>query len=586
MRNLFVFLCVLTSCALATAQEEKEVFGKITDEYGPLENVVVSIEGSQKRAFSDEGGNYRIYAQEGDILLYELLGKLPMEIKVEDVTRVLNVTLRDKVEKLSGVTVTEKRRMKSQEQMSLEYASNPNIVKNAFGFLDKERVGYSLRILDEKDIGPQYINLATLLNGRFAGIRARCNAIGELEVALRNGATSFSGTNSVVYDVDGIILERMDCYTLDPSLIKRIAVNSSLVGTSLYGMKGRGGVIIINTKSGTFSSVQNNNYKRFKNKLNQESLFNGEAIPLVGSQPLPIYMESYLAANSEEEAIVAYENQLVKYANSFYFVLDSYRYFMDRWDNNKFVSSLLEDNWRLFEGNPVALKSLAYIHQANGDFALAKAIYKEVFLLRPEYVQSYFNMAESYVENKQFNLAASMYSRFDYLKQQGFLSDDKGEFSAMLDSEFKNLLGLKGNDLLTTRQRKKLASNEDFKGTRLVFEWADSEAEFELQFVNPENRFFTWKHTAVDNGEIIKDEKTLGYSTKEYRLGNTYPGEWQVNINYFGNKSLTPTYLKATIYQNYGESSQTKETKVFKLMTKNVNQHLFNVFNNAEIVSN
>ncbi|UWX56143.1 hypothetical protein NYZ99_07600 [Maribacter litopenaei] len=225
--------------------------------------------------------------------------------------------------------------------------------------------------------------MATLLNGRFAGIRARCNAIGELEVALRNGATSFSGTNSVVYDVDGIILERMDCYTPDPSLIKRIAVNSSLVGTSLYGKKGRGGVIIINTKSGTFSSVQNNNYKRFKNKLNQESLFNGGAIPLDGAQPLPIYMESYLAANSEEEAIVAYENQLVKYANSFYFVLDSYRYFMDRWDNKKIASSLLEDNWRLFEGNPVALKSLAYIHQANGDFALAKAIYKEVFLLRP-----------------------------------------------------------------------------------------------------------------------------------------------------------------------------------------------------------
>ncbi|UWX56142.1 carboxypeptidase-like regulatory domain-containing protein [Maribacter litopenaei] len=167
MRNLFVFLCVLTSCALATAQEEKEVFGKITDEYGPLENVVVSIEGSQKRAFSDEGGNYRIYAQEGDILLYELMGKLPMEIKVEDVTRVLNVTLRDKVEKLRGVTVTEKRRMKSQEQMSLEYASNPNIVKNSFGFLGQGTCRLLFKDIGRKGYWPPIHKFGNLIEWKI-----------------------------------------------------------------------------------------------------------------------------------------------------------------------------------------------------------------------------------------------------------------------------------------------------------------------------------------------------------------------------------------------------------------------------------
>ena len=252
---------------------------------------------------------------------------------------------------------------------------------------------------------------------------------------------------------------------------------------------------------------------------------------------------------------------------------------MEEWGNKNFASSLLQDNWRVFENNPVALKSLAYFHQAFGDFSRAKEIYKEVFLLRSEYAQSYFNMAESYVENEQYSLAPAMYTRFDYLKEQGFLMDKEGDFSSLMDEEFNNLLGLKGNDLLSTRQRKKLVAEKDLNGTRLVFEWADSEAEFELQFVNPENRFFTWDHTMLGNEGVIKDEKLLGYTTKEYRLGNSYPGDWQVNIKYFGNKSLTPTYLKVAVYRNYGQDDQIKETKVFKLSAKNINQHLFSLLN-------
>ena len=585
MRNLYVLLFVLGGCAFISGQVKKEVFGKITDEYGPLENVIVSIQGTQESAFSDKEGNYMIQAQEGDILAYELMGKLPMEIKVEDVTRVLNITLRDKVEKLSGVTVS-KKLFKSQEQRAMEYDTNPNIIKNAFGYLDKETAGFSMRILDEKDFGPQYTDIGTLLNGRFAGVMAHCNRdTGEVEVSIRTNNTTYGG-NTAIYDVDGIIMYSLPCSLIDLSNIKKIGVIRGAGGAGLYGSNVMGGVVVINTKVGTFASVKQENYRNFKKRLDQESLFTGDAVPMDVAQPLPAYMELYLAAQSEAEAIVTYENQLDKYGNSFYFVLDSYSYFRERWDNKKFANSLLEDNWGVFENNPVALKSLAYFHQAYGDFSLAKEIYKEVFLLRPEYVQSYFNMAESYVENQQYNLAAAMYTRFDYLKGEGFLKDEKGDFSTLLDAELNNLLRLKGNDILSSRQRKKLALEEDLDGTRLVFEWADSEAEFELQFVNPENRYFTWDHTLRGNEEIIKDEKTLGYSTKEYRLGKNYQGDWQVNIKYLGNKSLTPTYLKVAVYRNYGTNDQTKETKVFKLSTKNINQHLFKVSNITGVAVN
>ena len=128
-------------------------------------------------------------------------------------------------------------------------------------------------------------------------------------------------------------------------------------------------------------------------------------------------------------------------------------------------------------------------------------------------------------------------------------------------------------------------AEEDFNGTRLVFEWSDGEAEFDLMFVNPENQYYTWKHSLADNAEEIMNEKNLGYNIKEYLIDGSLPGLWKVNINYKGNKSLTPSYLKATIYTDYGTPNQKMDIKVFRLGLKNVYQELFKI-NAPSVVSN
>ncbi|MBT8204838.1 MAG: hypothetical protein KJO20_05635, partial [Eudoraea sp.] len=69
----------------------------------------------------------------------------------------------------------------------------------------------------------------------------------------------------------------------------------------------------------------------------------------------------------------------------------------------------------------------------------------------------------------------------------------------------------------------------------------------------------------------------------EYLLDASLPGEWDVNIKYLGNKSLTPSYLKVTIYQNYGSMSQSKVVKVFRLQLKDANQRLFGLNNGTKI---
>ena len=169
MKNLVFTLFCSFLINVGLAQNIKEVFGTISDDFGFLENVIVSVNDQDTRTVSDVKGNYRIAVEEGDVLRFEHLGKLPLEIKVEDVTRILNMTMFDDAEMLDEVTVNNKR-LKTQDERAMEYATNPNIIKNAYGYLDKETAGYSMRILEEKDFGPHYTDIGTLMNGKFAGL--------------------------------------------------------------------------------------------------------------------------------------------------------------------------------------------------------------------------------------------------------------------------------------------------------------------------------------------------------------------------------------------------------------------------------
>lgn len=585
MKKLICTLCLFLFSTLIFSQEsQKTIFGTVSDDFGMLKDVNINIKGDDTGVATDSDGKYEIRAKEGDVLLFSRMGLLPTEILVEDVTRVLNVKMFEKVEELDEVTVT-KEKLRNQRRLAIEYNSNPNLIKSAFGILDKETSGFSLRILDENDINVGTLNLGLVLNGRFAGVNAVCNRLtDELIVTLRSSmGLGGAGGNGVLFDVDGQLFDKLPCSFIDPANVKRIAVIPSFSGTMSYGQAARGGVVIINTKTGNFQPRDENGEVIDLARVQDNKYFD-DAKAIDNVSDTPVYIQKLSVANTEEESKKIYKSVAPKYSTSYFFFLDAYNYFISKWKNNEFADKILQDNWKVFESNPVALKSLAYIHQANGDFQKANDLYKEVFILRPNYVQSYRDLANSYVETRNYKKAAAIFARYGYLLEEDFLTDTKKDFSILMDRELNNLIKLKGRDLLSKRDLKKLTLDDEFEGTRLVFEWADSEAEFELQFVNPKNRYFSWKHSMRDNAEQIQDEKAIGYATEEYLIDESLKGTWKVNIKYLGNKSLTPTYLKATVYYNYGDASQRKETKVFKLSLKNVNQQLFTI-NNGDLVA-
>lgn len=577
-----IFILVLSLFAnIGFSQENlKTVFGTVSDDFGELRDVNISIEGKTNTAISDANGKYEISTQAGDILVFSRMGMLPLEITVEDVTRVLNVRMYEKTENLKGVTVTKS--LKNQKELAIEYKTNPKIIRSAFGYWDADATSFSLRVIDKKQINPGAFDLATVIQGRFPGIKVmRSSNLAETKIILR--VQGSLGLKHAGYDIDGLITEQFPSF-IDPQNIERIAIVASMNGLTKYGTLGKGGIIVINTKTARFepkdengeiidvARVQDNKY--FDNVLQNKELIND-----------PTYLQDLNAAKDPKEAISIYNTNALKYSSSYFFFLDAYDYFANKIKNQSFADNIISEHWPLFANNPVNLKSLAYMYQARGEYEKANDIYKEVFILRPNYAQSYLDLANSYQEIGAYQKAAAMYSRYGYLLEEDFLNDNQKVFTQIMDRELNNLIKLKGNELLSKDDKKKFILDEYFDGTRLVFEWADSEAEFNLQFVNPEMRYFNWNHNNRDNAERVKDEKTLGYATEEFLIDSSIEGNWQVNINYLGNKSLTPTYFKVDIYYNYGSPYQKKETKVFKLSLKNINQRLFQINSGNVIVS-
>ena len=581
MKNFLLLLVLLTGTLGLAQQKTNNIKGKVTYLDTPLVNAEVRVSTTGETVKTDMEGRYAINAAPGEIVTYSYPSMRTMEIVVEDVTRILNVELTPEVNQLDEVIVS-KTVIKSQQEMREEYSLNKNIINSAFGFIDKETTNFSMTIVEGEDLIPMGMNIATSMQNKIPGMKIEdpYSISGNPTVYLRGASM---GMFPAIYDIDGLIVKDFPSF-LQVENIERIAVLRGLGATVKYGGAANGGVIIINTKGANFY----NNKSQVPNDLARlkGNIYDGGAMAsenLEGNRPS--YLTRLLGSETEEEAKNTYYEQIKIYGSSFYYVLDAYDYFSNRWKNTEFADSIIAESKSVVEDNPIALKALAYIYQAEGRLEEANNLYKEIFMLRPNYAQSYMDLANSYSEIGEHQKAAAIYARYGYLLEEGFLRAE-GDLGIIMDRELNNLLALKGKELLSKRELKNVLLDDEFDGTRLVFEWNDSEAEFELQFVNPEGNYYTSEHSLLADADRIKDEKISGFSSEEYLIDDSIRGVWQINAKYLGNKSLTPTYLKATVYHNYGSASQRKEIKVFKLSLRNVNQQLFTVSNRASVVSN
>jgi TonB-dependent SusC/RagA subfamily outer membrane receptor len=111
----------------------------------------------------------------------------------------------------------------------------------------------SVAVIDGDDLkGIPEAQLESLLVGRVAGVQIVRLAGGGISVRIR-GQGSMTGDNEPLYVVDGMLVQATadrGLYWLNPADIRRIEILKDPSTTSMYGMRGANGVVLITTRRG------------------------------------------------------------------------------------------------------------------------------------------------------------------------------------------------------------------------------------------------------------------------------------------------------------------------------------------------
>ncbi len=526
-----------------------------------IQNAKVRVKNTFTEVQTTVDGTFKIPAKIGDTLVVDYIGMYDKEIVVSSLNPI-DIKLKPNAELLNTVLIKGKKAK-----------TKKHYVDTGFGKADFD--GFSLAsMLTSEDIGSHHVYLTDVLRGRIAGlnvdmgegnIRNRFNVYARrsFKSATNNRPTqpaqpvlSIRGTQAIVF-YDGFPyygnINDIEIRTVD-----NIVVLKGMSSTVLYGGQP---TILITSKNRFLETDENGNV--LNTALATNNTYD-ESVPLLANTfQKPTYITELQKASNYTAAMEIYAAQASNNEfQSVSYYMDVSEYFM-KWNSEKAIAILMNIE-KIAANNPKALKSLAYKLEELKQYKKAKLIYQRIATLLPNSAQSYRDLALIYKHAGDYQQSLDLYKRM--LANSIENVDFKGLEQPLLN-ELQQLLRRHRSEV----DYKDLPSNiltTTFKyDVRVVFEWNDVDTEFELQFVNPKNKFYTWAHSISANKDRLLDEVKNGYHTEEFIIDEAMDvGEWIINVkNLKEETSLNPTYLKYTIYKNYGTVNEEKKMKVVKL---------------------
>ena len=535
---------------------KKEISGIITYDGAPLSNVNILIKNSEKGTSTNNKGVYKIRAKEGDILQFTHINMKAIEILIEDITTTLNISMKAAKNELDEVIISSK---KKNKQIGL-YPKKPKKISSGGFTIDTRRTGYSVRYISGEELNLSGISIGRALQGKIASYKLVVDEFGNEYAKLRDTGTLLT-VKYAIWVVDGQV------YNFAPPIplenIKEVAVLRSLAGVNRFGSEAIGGAIIINTTVGNFDPVKD--VYSEENPYTNKEYYNEDAVAynLLSSAKSDYIIELESISNSNK-AFKKYKELLSEHQDKSGFYLNVANSFKFKYNDFENYKRVLLDSEEYSKLNPEELKIIAYQYQQEGFYENALSVYKKIIKLRPKHIQSYRDLINVYIELKQYKKALNTYN---YFFNKGFTIEENGIGEIMAREA----------EALTSKISKTNLPDEKTLDTRIVFEWSSSEAEFTLEFINPQKQVYKIEHTLSDNSSLILDEKLKGYTSREFVIDGDIGGEWLVNLTYYGNKKYAPTYLKTTVFNNWGRSNEIKKTTVYKMTLKDQKTQLFKI---------
>ena len=540
---------------LADYGQERTIRGYISYLNGPVRDVNISIKNSSQGTKTNRKGRYTIKAKVGDELEFSHVSYKTVSILVEDITEELNIEMIDNTNELNEVVIT----TKTIDGTVVEYSKKAKESFNSSrGSFNPETAGYAIGFVDGKAISNTYNSIRQGLVGKISGYYINGQ---DGKAYLRGGNSSVTQDYPVAWEVDGVFTTD-EPLAIDLTQIKSVHALKSLASTNKYGTLGAGGVIVIETHYGGLGG-RSAKIAFETEKHTNKNYYSNDAIALGDDKDSKSEILANLEAlKNKDLALKAYEDLDLK---TLYFdeQVNIAKFFRSQYNDLALTSKVLMNMANTFPNNPEILKAAAFNLQAFGLKKQAVDVYKMILRLRPNYAQSYRDLANALKDNDQFTQSWRVY--MSYLMQG---HDISGEGIGTIIYNEMEFLFFNRKNQTTIRESfiPKSENIQDFRNdVRLLFEWNTSEAEFDLEFVNPDLRAYVFEHSLAGNQDLITKEKQNGFSSKEFIIDAIGDGEWLVNLNYLGNKKSDPTYLKVTTYYHWGKSNQREDIKVYRL---------------------
>jgi len=527
--------------------KSRKITGYVTGNGTVLANALVSVKNSRRQTLTDKKGYFDIRAAKGEVLVFSHLGLKSMEIIVEDVTRKLDVSL------------VKDSRMLDEVKLNASWNSVdvPDEFDSYYGKVDRKKLGFSSNYLAGKNLNLGGVDLVDALRGKIPGYQVY-TANNEKRVQLRNGS------GAALWEIDGVLYEGEPPY-INLSTIESINVIKSPGSIVRYGTLGTGGVIIVRTLD---KALMKTNPKRIDPSTGiNKNFYKKDAVSFkTQAYVKPNYWNSLEDLSGSEETFESFEKLLPVYKEDPSFYLDFARQLLEKDNNMEASMEVLSQGRENLFYDPVGLKSLAYFYQEKKMDLEALRVYLRILSLRPEYAQSYRDLASTY---RSIGMIENSWNYYMYylnkVKSLGGSSIGETIYHEMEEIHYRMPKGFRPKEAFVSRTPLKDVP----KDVRLIFEWDNSEAEFELEFVNPAGQAYSYIHTYEYNDVLINDEKKRGYSSSEYIIDELDQNGWLINLTYFGNKSNNPTYLKVTEIRDWARKGQNEKVNVLKLQEKN-----------------
>ncbi|MET1259186.1 TonB-dependent receptor plug domain-containing protein [Flagellimonas sp. DF-77] len=542
-------------------RDAQGIFGVVYLDGKPLENIrVLGADGSEP-VVTDENGRFEYFGKIGDSLRVAINQQEEVIRTIKTRDDEIQFFLDSQTVALDEVVVKDR------------FLERPEKIRTGYGLENKNAVGYVVSTVADEDIDDNEAKASEALYGKVPGITI--TKPGEdnkstLNNVVVRGINSLEQVQFAMIVVDGVPLSNNgNVDFINTANIAEVTVLKGLAATNRYGTQGVNGVILITTKTSLGGDASGKPIDRARLT---DNIFEGKLVSKKG-QLNTKYLKALKKAKSVKEAYQLYLEQRGAYKEQFHYYIDVADYF--RTANTRLADKVLSNIIELDLGYD-ALRALYlnYVHLGANQKALLTA--RLLTEGHPKKIQAHFDLAMTHKKAGNYQQALQLLNGM----VTGTL-DPGTDFSPLhkvAATELRNLVNQKKGQLDLDQVDAAYRNNLTYNA-RLVIDWQGASDAFVLKFVNPQNRFFDWEHSALADKQAIVNERRHGYSVEQFEIvGDMAVGQWQVYVTNLNTAQETPNWVKCTVHYNYGKPNQRSEEHLVRLDKDSDKEQLFFTF--------